>query len=416
MIIQIYRDIIGVMPRPRAYLASHHWLTFTLDTRRIPAATWLLLGEARSKCEHLAGVPLRPGTATQLNQIYLAKGALATTAIEGNTLSEEQALLRVKGELKLPPSKEYLGREIDNIVAACTALWDELAKGNSVDVTRARILAWNQQVLAGLHVAPEVVPGQVRAHSVGVARYRGAPAQDCDYLLDRLCAWLRELTVSEADGIVPAVIAAVLAHLYVAWIHPFGDGNGRTARLVEYAVLVSAGVPMPAAHLLSNHYNETRTEYCRQLDAASRSGGDVVPFVHYAVQGFVDGLREQLATVREQQLDVAWRNFVHEKFRQHRSESDKRRRDLVLDLSRAGKGAVPISELATLNPSVALAYASKTPRTLYRDVAALREMKLVESADGMVRARRELIEAFLPPKGQPAQRASNHGDFEPSDG
>jgi len=82
------------------------------------------------------------------------------------------------------------------------------------------------------------------------------------------------------------------------WIHPFGDGNGRTARLVEFQILLQAGIPSPAAHLLSNHYKQTRTEYYRQLATASRSGGNILPFIEYAVGGFVDGLKEQLALIR----------------------------------------------------------------------------------------------------------------------
>src|SRR5258708_25331431 len=95
--------------------------------------------------------------------------------------------------------------------------------------------------------------------------------------------------------IIYGIIRAVIAHLYLAWIHPFGDGNGRTARLIEYRILLACGVPSPAVHLLSNHYNLTRTEYYRQLDRASGSKGEYIPFVEYAVQGFVDGLRQQLS-------------------------------------------------------------------------------------------------------------------------
>ncbi|WP_433223897.1 Fic family protein [Dactylosporangium sp. CS-047395] len=46
-----------------------------------------------------------------------------------------------------------------------------------------------------------------------------------------------------------AMIKAMLAHLYLAWIHPFGDGNGRTARLIESQLLLQAGVPVPAANV-----------------------------------------------------------------------------------------------------------------------------------------------------------------------
>jgi hypothetical protein len=98
----------------RTYEKTHPWITFKLDLRRAAPAFWMLLGEARSKCEHIANVPLRPATAEQLHLLYLAKGALATTAIEGNTLSEDEVVRHLEGKLRLPPSKEYLTREIDN--------------------------------------------------------------------------------------------------------------------------------------------------------------------------------------------------------------------------------------------------------------------------------------------------------------
>ena len=74
----------------RTYEETHPWITFRLDLNKINYRGWMLLGEAQSKCEHLSGVPLVPGAAERLNELYLAKGVLATTAIEGNTLTEEQ--------------------------------------------------------------------------------------------------------------------------------------------------------------------------------------------------------------------------------------------------------------------------------------------------------------------------------------
>src|SRR3954471_974864 len=80
-----------------------------------------------------------------------------------------------------------------------------------------------------------------------------------------------------------AILKAVLAHLYIAWIHPFGDGNGRTARLIEFELMVRAGVPLPAAHLLSDHYNRTRAVYYIELDKTSHGHFELEPFVRYAL-------------------------------------------------------------------------------------------------------------------------------------
>jgi len=183
--------------------------------------------------------------------------------------------------------------------------------------------------------------------------------------------------------------------MYLAWIHPFGDGNGRTARLLEFHILLSAGVPSPAAHLFSNHYNQTREEYYRQLDRASKSGGDIVPFIEYAVRGFVDGLREQLAKIWEQQWDVVWRNFVHEKSHSKTSASETRQRYLALALGE-NTDWVEIGKIAELTTRLAAAYANKTTKTMQRDLNELVEMELIECDGRKVRARRELIFSFLP--------------------
>jgi hypothetical protein len=217
-----------------------------------------------------------------------------------------------------------------------------------------RCTAFNRIVLDGLELPEEVTPGEIRRDRVGVARYPGPLPEDCAFLLARLCDWLNgpELLPPEpARMTLYGMVRAILAHLYLAWIHPFGDGNGRTARLVEFLALVSSGVPSAAAHLLSNHYNETRSDYYRQLDQASRSGGDVLPFLQYALQGFVDGLQGQLIVIRKQQWDMTWRDHVHEVIKGRRSPVNDRRRDLILDLSQRDV-PVPIEEIRHITPRI----------------------------------------------------------------
>ncbi len=194
------------------------------------------------------------------------------------------------------------------------------------------------------------------------------------------------------EGLVGAVLKAVVAHLYLGWIHPFGDGNGRTARMVEYYLLASGNIPSPAAHLLSNHYSLTKTEYLRQLHLASQSGGNILPFVEYAVRGLVDELTEQLTTIRSHQILIAWRDLVTERF-SSASVVDGRRRDLLLDLS--WKEFVPVKEVVDLSPRLARAYAGKSQKTISRDIRHLQDRGLVEVSSGGVRARTEILSAFV---------------------
>ena len=379
------------------YRKTHPWITFHIDLTAADPRLWIDLGEAQSKGEHIAGVPLAPKIAADMHKIFLARGALATTAIEGNTLSEAEVRQFLDGELKLPPSRRYLGREIENIVEACNDLAASVQRDGTAPCDPDTIKWMNRRVLEGLELGEDVVPGEIRRHSVEVGRYRGAPASECEYLLEELCDWLNGPTFKAAEGqrIIFAIIKAIVAHLYIAWIHPFGDGNGRTARLLEYKILLMSGLPTPACHLLSNHYNKTKSEYYRQLDAASRSGGNILPFIRYALEGLVDGLREQIAMIKSHQMDVAWINYVHDQFSGLDGPAEVRRRCLVLDLGETRK-PVALSKIPNLTPRLAAAYAGRTSRTLFRDVNELVDRNLItRSRDGLV-ANRDVILAFLP--------------------
>lgn len=387
------------MPDTRRAIAAaqerHPFLTFELDLRRLPPQVWSQLGEARSKCEHLAGVPLQPRTAVELHLLYMVKGVLATTAIEGNTLSEAQVRDVLEHKHTLPQSKQYLAQEVQNVANACREIFRSLCEKNAdARITPALIARFNGDVLLGLDVEAEVTPGKFRHHDVTVARYRAPDWRYVEPLVTKLTEWLESPAFRETTlRMELQILRAIVAHLYVAWIHPFGDGNGRTARLIEFHLLIAAGVPSPAAHLLSNHYNETRSEYYRQLDHASRSGGDVVPFITYAVQGFVDGLMEQLKRVRAQQLDVTWESYVFSFFRGRETVAARRQRSVVLAL---GAQPVPVAHIRSLTREIAASYAKKTDKTVTRDLRALESAKLIIRDSTGIRANIALVEAFLP--------------------
>jgi Fic family protein len=319
----------------------------------------MLLGEARSKCEHLAGAPLKPDVAQQLYKVTLVKGALATTAIEGNTLTEDQARGILDGTYKAPPSRQY---------------------------------------------QDDVVPGKIRTESVVVGTYRAAPAEDCEYLLDRLTDWLNSSTFVHTDPEIQFALTlakAVYAHLYIAWIHPFGDGNGRTARLLEFLILANCGyVPVPAAHLLSNHYNLTRDRYYRELDLASKPGQSTLGFLSYAIEGFIDGIREAIDMVRAQQIEVAWVNYVHDRFATRpNTPASARQRSLVLAMPK--DAPVSRGDLEGLTPKIARLYASAGPRTLSRDLNRLEGLGLIRKVRLGYRAQAQMVQAFLPPMAAP---------------
>lgn len=380
---------------------SHPWINFQFEAESLQATSWVLLGEAKSNCEHLIGSPLKPSVAAHLSAVYLARGVHATTAIEGNTLSEEEVLDRVRGPKDdLPASREYLGTEVDNIIEAIGDIDRAVRTGDTVPLDRHRLQILHTLVLRGLEDPPENDPGNFRRHNVGVARYRAPDHEQVEGLVDSLFEWLEALQsppgAGDGDRFAASLIRAILAHLYIAWIHPFGNGNGRTARLVEVQILTeSALMPLVATNLLSDYYNKTREKYYAELQRASETRSPA-GFVAYAIRGFVEELRLQIKVVKNQNVRVAWEGYIHEvmnTFKGTVAKSRQRRVALAMPFDRF----IQRDEVLELSPRIAADYARTGERTPVRDLNDLVRMGLLQKRGRAYRARMEIIEAFSSP-------------------
>lgn len=320
----------------------------------------------------------------------------------------------MRGKLDVAASKIYMKREIENVLELMRETSKDIYEHRNTVLTVETIKHYNRGVLRDLELDEHVKPGEIPTVDIGVAGYRGAPRSECEYLLGRLTKWLSTPWSDPEnpllDAVPESILKAIMAHLYLAWIHPFGDGNGRTARMVEVRILMQSGVPSPATQLLSNHYNQTRSQYYRELDRASKSGGDVMPFLMYAIEGFRDGLREQIDVVHRQQMEVTWENYIYEQFRGHDSKTGRRRRQLVLDLTRLGRRGIERARTRELSPELAVSYARLSDRTLLRDVAAVVRMKLAREEGDRLVANRELMLAFVPRRAENAIGSGDGGD------
>lgn len=271
-------------------------------------------------------------------------------------------------DLRLPLSKEYLGIEVQNILNACNDMLSFLANGRSFPpLSSERVKFLNAQVLRGLETDDDVVPGETRLHEVGglpLQRLAGAG------LRAFACAHVQLAEQNEHSHAALPFCAChnqgdSRAFVHSLDTHPFGDGNWRTARLVEHQILLSSGVPSPAAQLLSNHYNETRQEYYRQLDKSSRVSNGAVEFALYALQGFVDGLEFQMIRIKEQIWRDMWVNYVHSRFQGKNGPANSRRRRLALALFDC-KDPISRREIRRLTLELTGDYNGKTDMTITR--------------------------------------------------
>ncbi len=383
----------------RQYEKTHPWIRFSAQQEILssPGTVWYQLGRITALCENLSHTALRPELAENLHWIYLAKGVHATTAIEGNTLTEDQ-VKEVMGGATLKPSKEYLAKEVRNVVEGVNEIGRELAAQHTPETSPERLCHFNAMVQKDLDVGDHVVPGEYRMGSVGVGTYLAPPAEDVPYLVKEMFNWLNGpefASPPQGQELAIAILRAILSHLYVAWIHPFGDGNGRTARMLEFQILVSSGVPSPAAHLLSNHYNLTRDQYYRELERSSSTPeGRIMPFVNYALQGFIDGLEEQLEALRDDLETLVWRGEVDRAYGYDCSKTDQRRKRLACFLFEA---TAPMTASALMKSSpVGSWYADRTTKTLVRDLNDIAQYNLIRKTPAGWRAASEIVLGMRP--------------------
>lgn len=358
-----------------------------------------LLGQCEAYTRAICNTPMLPQHYLKALNVSLIKGAQATTAIEGNTLSEDEITsIGVGG--KLPPSKEYQGQEVLNILEAYDKLRQEVViKDKCSLVTPKLIMRFHKLVGKGLdkkYFNSEL--GVFRTEQRGVGGYVCPDPWDIEALIVIFCDYLKHQFKFDKDkeDYQNTIIQAIVAHVYLEWIHPFGDGNGRTGRLLEFYILLRGGFPDVASHILANYYNETRPIYYGQLDNATKQQS-LTEFIEYALIGLRDGLQKALQNVQDSQQRITWERHVFEKFKgikYHNKHVFKRRRDLIL----AFPDNVSLSreEIPEINTQIAKLYGGLNERTLIRDIAELLELKLlVKVGKDKYKANNKVVKGYV---------------------
>src|SRR5262249_51716473 len=157
--------------------------------------------------------------------------------------------------------------EVKNVIDALNHLFREVVKDNKgAVITPDLICEFHRMIGKDLGEQFDAIPGRFREDIRVVGAYRAPDWPDVKSLMQELCDWLyKEFHYEKGQDFSDIIIQAIVSHVFLEWIHPFGDGNGRTGRLLEFYVLLRGGLPSIASHILSNYYNETRPEYYRQL-------------------------------------------------------------------------------------------------------------------------------------------------------
>lgn len=349
--------------------------------------------EAMAKVIH--GVPLPPGIQRQIDSLNIMRAVRGTTGIEGTEVSETEVeqIMESSDQQVLPSSRQRAEQEVRNAERVMRFVAETLRRDPNKVVTEDLIREIHRITTEKISY-PANEPGVYRSHAVHVGTY--VPPRTADEvrsLMKDFIFWLN----SGPAKFWPAAVRAIAAHFFLISIHPFGDGNGRTARGLESFLLYQGGINARGFYSLANYYYQYRPEYTDLLDKVRfETGGDVTPFIKFALQGLVDeqeGVHENiLAAVTE----IAFRDFAREILSgdgKLGTKPGERMFHFLLGLpsdpvlvSQLRRGGHPLSEL----------YYGVTAKTLSRDLNYLKGKGLITIEAGRISANLEMMKEFLP--------------------
>lgn len=220
----------------------------------------------------------------------------ASTSIEGNPLP----LTDVKQILKTQPQHlRKTEQEIVNYNQALEKLNKKLRRG-PILFNLDLILLIQKQIASQLMPAYQL--GKLRQEPVfvndpktGKTIYWPPDHKDVVWLMSELIKFIQK----NKDNIDPLIIAGIFHKQFVI-IHPFMDGNGRTARLVNKALLADMGLDTFSLFSFENYYNHNVSNYFKQVGAFGNYY-DIVDSIDFTkwLEYFTDGIIDELLRVKK---------------------------------------------------------------------------------------------------------------------
>ncbi|HML54163.1 MAG TPA: Fic family protein [Solidesulfovibrio magneticus] len=327
----------------------------------------------------IASLPVLPHLAAFLDADLIRKSIFSTAALEGNPLDEKAvgALLEIEGSATAANDFE---REILNLKATHDKFI--LATNKAKD---AKPLLLSEDLIKDVHAAitigvndAAISPGRYRNTSVQV----GNPEHGGTYVPPKILQDIKTLMAAFVDWLngeallrTDPVIRAALAHYHLAKIHPFRDGNGRTARMIEAMILAAAGYRHIPSTLWNAYYRDIHEYYIAFSKSEKHADDSVQPFLDFFFKSLNASLDEFRARIVEGTKPLLYRDYVAYLKNQTR-ELSPRQHQLIELLLAAGDTAFTSHELRQTNP-FKLLYGQVSDKTIRRDIKNLERLGLV---------------------------------------
>lgn len=264
-------------------------------------------------------LPMTQGQQEHLEEWLKVELTYSSNAIEGNTLTRIETAEVIEKGIGAIISGKSLKDQLEAINhAKALEFIQNLAKEQTThrSITEQHILSMQKMLLRGIHDEWAGVYREIEIFVRGSNTDFPLP-QDVPAQMEHFCIWL-----SEQQEAHPVILAAD-AHFKLVSIHPFRDGNGRTARLLMNLILLLHNYPMAIIR------QEQREEYLALFDRV-RQTGDMDPFYAFIAQAADRSLSAYLNAIEGKPILKAFRE-------QEKSASDA---------AAAGPALLRVGELA----------------------------------------------------------------------
>lgn len=267
-----------------------------------------LLARIQAARELIINSPLIPAWEKQLQREALIKQTHHTTSIEGNQLTLEEVSLLVEGKDILAGEKDK--KEVQNyidVLGYIDSLEEsvEIVEEILLEIHRLTVKDILSDASAGNYRKAKVFIGNPKT---GEITYVPPGYGEVPLLTRSLLEWLNS---EEALDLMPALQAGI-AHYELARIHPFLDGNGRTARALATLILTKRGFDTKKFFALEEYYNEDRPAYYSALANADVKGGDLTEWLEY----FLFGIAVEISRVENTVMKLSSDRSMKEKYGQ----------------------------------------------------------------------------------------------------
>ena len=241
---------------------------------------------------------LIPKWEAKLRKQALLQNTHSSTAIEGNRLTLEQVKDLADKKEVIATNKDK--QEVLNYLKAMEHIPDTAKKG---EITVKTLLGIHKRITTetlektsdcGVFRNRQVFVGRRIFNGTGFKEkieYMPPETKEVPKLTEEFIIWLNK---DETWQINPVLLAGIV-HYEIARIHPFIDGNGRTARLLAILVLYLSGFDHRRIFGLDDYYDEDRKSYYAALKTVDAKTRDLTKWLEY----FSDGVAFSINEVKE---------------------------------------------------------------------------------------------------------------------